>query len=205
MTARTNEFDVGAICYATETQPLQTDMSAAALEADYGRDRIAVFEAITLPNLRALHSKARQLLKDPSAADDVVQETCLRAWQIFDRFAPGTNGHAWLLAILMNVVKHEYRRRGRWRTDPRSQEILENFAAPSSKNTGALTDQQLLGAIEGMPLHFRQVLLLADVAEFRYHEIAEALRIPLGTVMSRLSRARAHLRCQLTGFSSLAV
>jgi RNA polymerase sigma-70 factor (ECF subfamily) len=185
---------VGAISCAIETQPSDRNASAGAPQAHSSTDRNAEFEAITLPNLRALHGKAQHLLKDPSAADDMVQETCFLAWQNFDQFTPGTNGRAWLFAILMNVVKHEYRRRGRWRIDPQSPEILENCFAPTGHNVEVLTDQRLLCAIEGMPLHFRQVLLLAVVSELHYHEIAETLHIPIGTVMSRLSRARAHLR-----------
>ena len=183
-----------AICCAIETQSSGRGVSAGAPQADCSTDRNAEFEAITLPNLRALHGKTRRLLKDPGDADDMVQETCFLAWQNFDQFTPGTNGRAWLFAILMNVVKHEYRRRGRWRIDPQSPEILENCFAPTGQNVEVLTDQQLLRAIEGMPLHFRQVLLLAVVSELHYHEIARALQIPIGTVMSRLSRARAHLR-----------
>jgi RNA polymerase sigma-70 factor (ECF subfamily) len=177
---------------------LHTDLASDPSESCSSRERCAEFETITLPNLKALHGKARQMLKDPSAAEDAVQETCLLAWQNFHRFTPGTNGRAWLFAILINVVQHEYRRRGRWRVDPQSQEILENCAAPASGNINTLTDRHLLGAIEGLPLHFRQVLVLADVAALRYQEIAEALQIPIGTVMSRLSRARSHLRSQFT-------
>jgi RNA polymerase sigma-70 factor, ECF subfamily len=190
---------VEAIRDAFETQRSQTDINPCAPQAHFSKDRSAEFEAITLPNLRALHGKARQLLRDSSAADDIVQETCLRAWQTFDRFTPGTNGRAWLFAILMNVVKHEYRRRGRWRIDPQSPEILENCFAPTCPNVEVLTDQHLLGAIQVMPLHFRQVLLLAVVSELHYHEIAETMHIPIGTVMSRLSRARAHLRSVFMG------
>src|SRR6266436_7821117 len=196
-------MDVGAICYTIHSQPLRTDLPAGPQEAPSSRDRRAEFETITLPNLKALHRKAQQMLKDVSAADDMVQETCLRAWQSFDRFTPGTNGRAWLFAILTNVVRHEYRRRGRWRIDPLSQEILENCAAPTNTNTEILTDHYLLGAIESIPLHSRQVLLLADIAALQYHEIAEALQIPMGTVMSRLSRARASLRSQLTGSTGM--
>jgi RNA polymerase sigma-70 factor (ECF subfamily) len=185
---------VKAVRCAIGTQPSDRNASAGAPQAHSSTGRNAEFEAITLPNLRALHGKARHLLKDPSAADDMVQETCFLAWQNFDQFTPGTNGRAWLFAILMNVVKHEYRRRGRWRIDPQSPEILENCFAPTGQNVEVLTDQQLLCAIEGMPLHFRQVLLLAVISELHYHEIAETLHIPIGTVMSRLSRARAHLR-----------
>jgi RNA polymerase sigma-70 factor, ECF subfamily len=177
-----------------ETQPSDRNASAGGPQAHSSTDRNAKFEAITLPNMSALRAQARHLLIDPSAADDMVQETCFLAWQNFDQFTPGTNGRAWLFAILMNVVKHEYRRRGRWRIDPQSREILENCSAPTCQNAEVLTDRHLLRAIEGMPLHFRQVLLLAVVSELQYHEIARALQIPIGTVMSRLSRARAHLR-----------
>jgi RNA polymerase sigma-70 factor (ECF subfamily) len=194
---------VETIRYAVEKQRSPTDINADALQVRCSQNRSAEFEAITLPNLRALHGKARHLLKDPSAADDMVQETCLRAWQNFDQFTPGTNGRAWLFAILMNVVKHEYRRRGRWRIDPQSPEILENCFAPTCRNAEVLTDQHLLVAIEGMPLHFRQVLVLAVVSELQYHEIAETLHIPIGTVMSRLSRARAHLRSVFMGSSGI--
>jgi RNA polymerase sigma-70 factor (ECF subfamily) len=172
---------VEAIRYAGEPQ------------AYSNKNRSAEFEAITLPNLKALHGKARHLLKDPSAADDMVQ------------FTPGTNGRAWLFAILMNVLKHEYRRRSRWRIDPQSPGILENCLAPIPQNAEVLTDRRLLRAIEGMPLYFRQVLLLAVVSELQYHEIAEALQIPIGTVMSRLSRARAHLRSVFMGSSEMPV
>jgi RNA polymerase sigma-70 factor (ECF subfamily) len=184
---------VEAIRYAGEPQ------------AYSNKNRSAEFEAITLPNLKALHGKARHLLKDPSAADDMVQETCFVAWRNFDQFTPGTNGRAWLFAILMNVLKHEYRRRSRWRIDPQSPGILENCLAPIPQNAEVLTDRRLLRAIEGMPLYFRQVLLLAVVSELQYHEIAEALQIPIGTVMSRLSRARAHLRSVFMGSSEMPV
>jgi hypothetical protein len=83
---------------------------------------------------------------------------------------------------------------GRWRIDPQSPAILEKCFAPTCRNMEVLSDRHLLRAIEGMPLHFRYVMLLAVVSELPYHEIAKALQIPIGTVMSRLSRARAHLR-----------
>jgi RNA polymerase sigma factor (sigma-70 family) len=163
------------------------------------KERNTRFEAVALPNLKALHRKAWCLLRDPSAADDMVQETCLRAWQRFDEFTPGTNARAWLFAILMNVIRHEYRHRGRWQMDSQSQEILENCAAPPTLYAELLTGQHLLCAIDGLPALSRDVLLLAVDSDLRYHEIAEALQIPIGTVMSRLSRARAQLRSQVMG------
>jgi len=185
---------VGTTCYAIETQPLRGDIDPRHIMLD----RNAEFEAVALPNLAVLYRKALHILRDASAAEDTVQETCLRAWQIFDRFTPGTNGRAWLFAILMNVVKHELRRSGRCRIDPRSQEILETCAATNKASWDVFTDHHLAAAIEGMPPQFREVLLMAVVSEMQYQEIANRLQIPLGTVMSRLARARTHLRSALT-------
>jgi len=185
---------VGTTRYASETQPLLGDIDRRHISLN----RNAEFEAVALPNLAALYRKALHMLGDASAAEDTVQETCLRAWQIFDQFTPGTNGRAWLFAILMNVVKHELRRSGRCRIDPRSQEILETRAAATKASRNVFTDHHLAAAIEGMPPQFREVLLMAVVSEMQYREIARRLQIPLGTVMSRLARARAHLRSALT-------
>ena len=178
------------------TRQVRSLCTRTSTKVHLNKSRGAEFEAIALPNLKALRRRARYLLKDPGAADDVVQETCLTAWQEFDRFTLGTNGRAWLFAILSNIVKHEYRRRGRWQIDPHSFEILKNYAAPTAAHTETLTlsDRHLLSAIDGMPSHLRQVLLLSVGSDLRYHEIAEALQIPIGTVMSRLSRARSHLK-----------
>ena len=185
---------MGPACYAIETQPLRRDIDPRHIILD----RNAEFEAVALPNLAVLYRKALHIWRDASAAEDTVQETCLRAWQIFDRFTPGTNGRAWLFAILMNVVKRELRRSGRCRIDPRSQEILITSAATNTASIDICTDHHLAAAIEGMPPQFREVLLMAVVSEMQYKEIASRLQIPLGTVMSRLARARTHLRSALT-------
>ena len=185
---------MGTTCYAIETQPWRGDIDPRHISLN----RNAEFEAVALPNLAVLYRKALHMLRDAGAAEDTVQETCLRAWQIFDQFTPGTNGRAWLFAILMNVVKRELRRSGRCRIDPRSQEILETCAAATKASRDVFTDHHLAAAIEGMPPQFREVLLMAVVSEMQYREIASRLQIPLGTVMSRLARARAHLRSALT-------
>lgn len=185
---------MGPACCAIETQPLRGDIDPRHII----QDRHAEFEAVALPNLAVLYRKALHIWRDASAAEDTVQETCLRAWQIFDRFTPGTNGRAWMFAILMNVVKHELRRSGRCRIDPRSQEILKTFAATNTASRDICTDYHLAAAIEELPPHFREVLLLAVVSEMQYQEIANRLQIPLGTVMSRLARARTHLRSAFT-------
>jgi RNA polymerase sigma factor (sigma-70 family) len=117
----------------------------------------------------------------------------------FDEFTPGTNGRASLFAILMSVIRHEYRRHGRWQNGLAEPRNSQNCAAPSTQYPEVLIGQHLLGAIDGLPAHSREVLLLAADSDLRYHEIAEALKIPIGTVTSRLSRARAQLRSQVIG------
>lgn len=178
---------MGTTCYAIESQPLRGDIDPRHISLN----RNAEFEAIALPNLAVLYRKALHMLRDASAAEDTVQETCLRAWQIFDQFTPGTNGRAWLFAILISVVKHELRRSGRCRIDPRSQKTLETCAAATEESRNVFNDHHLAAAIEGMRPQCREVLLMAVVSEMQYREIASRLQIPLGTVMSRLARAGA--------------
>jgi RNA polymerase sigma-70 factor, ECF subfamily len=182
---------VRTTCYAIETQPLRGNIDFRHISLN----RNAEFEAVGLPNLAVLYRKALHMLRDADAAEYTVQETCLRAWEIFDQFMPGTNGRAWLFAILMNVLKHELRRSGRCRIDPRSHEILETCAAATNPGRDVFSDQHLAAAIEGMPPQFREVLLMAVISEMQYREIASRLQIPLGTVMSRLARAGAPKVC----------
>jgi RNA polymerase sigma-70 factor (ECF subfamily) len=191
---------VGTTDCAGETHPWRGNIDSR----HFSLDRNAEFEAVTLPHLAALYRKALNVLRDAGAAEDTVQETCLRAWQIFDQFTPGTNGRAWLFAILMNVIKHEQRRRWRWRIDPRSREILGGYAVAARMTWDVFANQHLAAVIEEMPSHFREVLLMAAVSEMRYREIAERLQIPIGTVMSRLARARVHFRsaCERVGVGS---
>jgi len=141
---------VGTTCYAIETQPWLGDIDPRHISLN----RNAEFEAVALPNLAVLYRKALHMLRDAGAAEDTVQETCLRAWQIFDQFTPGTNGRAWLFAILMNVVRHELRRSRRCRIDPRSQEILETCAAATKASRNVFADHHLAAAIEGMHRNF---------------------------------------------------
>ncbi len=164
----------------------------------FGRkaDRRAEFDAVALPHLDELYRSARRMLGDPTRADDVVQDVYLRAWRSFETFEEGTNCRAWLFRILVNSV-HDYRRR--WLSRPAaddSEEILERREAPAPAADG-LTDQQILEALGSLPESYRDAVILADVEEFRYKEIAEMLGVKIGTVMSRLSRGRRLLRERL--------
>ena len=154
------------------------------------------FEAEAVPHLNDLFRAAVRLLLDQARAGDVVQEAYLVAWQTFDRYQRGTNCRAWLFGILFNVIRHEKRKRLKWLTGINENLAEIQLVAPQPL-PDHLTDGEILAALDRLPVQLRAVLLLVDVEEFTYQEASEILRVPLGTVMSRLSRARTLLRVQL--------
>lgn len=151
-----------------------------------------------MPYLQDLHRTALRLLQDGSKANDAVQETFLIAWKSFDRYQRGTNCKAWLFQILFNVVRHERRNWFKWLTG-REENIAESSLVAPETISGAIQDQRILDALDRLPAQFRDVLLLVDVEEFSYKEASAMLKVPIGTVMSRLSRGRGLLREQLAG------
>ncbi len=159
----------------------------------------AAFEAEALPHAERLFRLAMWLERDRAEAEDAVQETMMQALQSFHRFQPGTNCRAWLVTILQHVIRN--RRRARRRSplveDPEDR-IAHTvpFVPPVLQR---LTDEDVLAALQRIPQAFQDVILLCDVEGFTYKEIAAALGIPLGTVMSRLHRGRALLRSELAG------
>jgi RNA polymerase sigma-70 factor (ECF subfamily) len=152
----------------------------------------ATFEAEAPPHVDRLFRLAMWFEGSRSEAEDVVQETMLQALQSFHRFQPGTNCRAWLTTILQHVRSN--RRRALYRSplvddpDDRLAQTMP-FEAPVPQQ---LTDEDMLGALRRIPAQFQEVIVLCDVAELTYKEIAEALAIPIGTVMSRLHRGRAY-------------
>ena len=160
--------------------------------------RVEDFEAAAMPHLADLYRSASLLARGSSEAEDLVQEVYLEAWKSFHRFEQGTNCRAWLFKIFFHRL-HHFRRR--WTKDSR----LEVFATPADQDSiiaeppvpNEIRDEDILSALDKVPLEFREVVLMADVEEFSYKEIAQTLKIPLGTVMSRLSRGRKVLRQEL--------
>jgi RNA polymerase sigma-70 factor (ECF subfamily) len=138
------------------------------------------------------------LERDRAAAEDLVQETLTQALQSFHRYTPGTNCRAWLTTILQHLRAN--RRRAQNREPIETGAIEERFAQalafvpPVPEH---LTDEDLLGALRQIPQAYQEVILLCDVQEMTYKEIASALNIPIGTVMSRLHRGRELLRVAL--------
>jgi len=165
--------------------------------SDAADDAWAAFEAEALPHADRLFRLAMWLERDRAEAEDLVQETMMQALRSFHRFQSGTNCRAWLNSILQNVRSN--RRRARHRA-PLVDEPFEQvgrtlaFVPPVPQE---LTDEELLSALGRIPLIYQEVILLCDVEELTYREIAAALAIPLGTVMSRLHRGRALLRSEL--------
>ncbi len=157
-----------------------------------------IFEAEAMQHINDLYRTAVRLTRDTAEADDLVQETYMQAWKSFDRYELGTNCRAWLYKILFNKFYHH--RRKKYTQAKYIQEVDEivftntSYSAPIPEN---LTDTEVIGALNKLPDHYRSVVLLADVHEFDYKEVAEILEIPIGTVMSRLSRARGQLKKSL--------
>ena len=159
------------------------------------------FEAVTLPQMNDLYRAARRILGNQTDAEDIVQETYLQAWRSFHNFEPGTNIRAWMFRIMFHVIQHHRRKVWRLVTLKEEEEFLFDTLAWEPPVSQELSDEDLLAALDQVPQHFRAVIVLADVQEFSYREVAETLSIPIGTVMSRLSRGRQMLRARLTQFA----
>jgi RNA polymerase sigma-70 factor (ECF subfamily) len=160
------------------------------------------FEAIAMPHRNDLYRTARRTLGNPTEAEDVVQETYLQAWKSFHRFEPGTNIRAWMFKILFHVIQHHRRKSYRLVTVKEEEEFIFDRLTYEPPVPQELRDEDVLAALDRVPAHFRSVILLADVQEFSYKEIAESLSIPIGTVMSRLNRGRKILRDALASVAA---
>jgi RNA polymerase sigma-70 factor (ECF subfamily) len=149
--------------------------------------------------MKDIYRTASRLLGNGSGADDVVQDVYLQAWKSFDQFEPGTNCRAWLFKILFHTLNHYRRKWLNIRMVRESDEILDLTPASGPPIPQHITDEDMLTALSEVPQDFRAVVLLTDVEEFSYKEAAGILNVPIGTVMSRLSRGRKMLREKLAG------
>jgi RNA polymerase sigma-70 factor, ECF subfamily len=168
------------------------------------------FQDEALPLLDSLYAGALRMTRNPADAEDLVQETMLRAYRSFDRFEPGTNLKAWLFRILTNAYINVYRKRQR---EPQkvSQDDVEDFdlyqelkghdpqfsATPETIVLDSLVDSDITDAIDDLPEQFRLAVVLSDIEGFTYAEMAEIMDVPMGTVMSRLHRGRKALQKRL--------
>ena len=160
------------------------------------RSRLELFEDIVLPHLDAAHNLARWLMRNEDDAQDVVQESYLRAFRFFESYKGG-DGKAWLLAIVRNTCRTWHGRQNRETGVVEFDEAVHNKGCTTPNQEETIVQKErihvLRTCIEALPPDFREVLIMRELEEMSYREIADATGLALGTVMSRLSRARKRL------------
>ncbi len=181
--------------------------------ADRKKDLKAEFERVALPQLSHLYTSAVYLTKDKAEAEDLVQETYLRALRFFDKFETGTNIRAWLLSILRNLFINRYRQK---RREPKTVEcekldaVYESMVEqgenlgrgnPEHHFVSQMMDDEVETALRGLPEEFRTAIVLVDIEELSYQETAQVMECPVGTVRSRVSRGRRMLQVELRGYA----
>jgi RNA polymerase sigma-70 factor (ECF subfamily) len=186
-----------------QTRPLAGEAGSGEAQRQPA-DLEARFETEALPLLPILYASAYRMTRNAADAEDLVQETFLRAYRGFHQFEPGTNLKAWLYRILTNTFINSYRKKQREPQTISDDEVedwylyskmAERGAEPSAETSviESLPDEDVQAALNGLPDQFRIAVMLADVDGFSYKEIAEITEVPIGTVMSRLHRGRKAL------------
>jgi len=172
------------------------------------------FEAESTSHLEALYGFALRLTRNTSDAEDLVQEAFLRAYRFRGSYAPGTNMRAWMFKILSNLFINRYRRSSRESSAldgvegdaiaeaALSRDSVRLLRDPEAHFEAGLFGEHVTRALESLPPDFRAVVMLSDIEEFSYKEIAEIMGCPIGTVMSRLHRARRLLQKQLVDYAT---
>ena len=158
--------------------------------------KLALFEQTIVPHLNAAHNLARWLTRNEHDAEDIVQEAYLRAFRFFDGFRGG-DGRAWLLAVVRNTCLTWRRREKEVTKVPFEEEThgsREGVVTAEGKLVEEAKFERLRHCIELLPIEYREVLIMREMEEMSYRDIAEVASLPLGTVMSRLSRARNRLQ-----------
>lgn len=171
----------------------------------------ADFESEMLPHLDAIYNFALKLSGEPNDAEDLVQETIVKAFRFFNSYEKGTNAKAWLFRILKNSYINIYRKKSRQPNQVDYDEVATYYETVRSdyKDTTdmedimyrELMDDDVTRALSQLPEDFRTVVMLCDVEGFTYEEIANMLDVPIGTIRSRLHRGRNLLRTQLTEYA----
>lgn len=171
------------------------------------------FERAAMPFLDSLYNTAYRMARNAEDAEDLVQETYLKAYRSYGQFTPGTNLKAWLFKILKNTFINEYRKRQAAPAESDFADIEESFESqlapdasgqmknPEEEILESAFDEGVQRALDELPEDYRMAVLLADIEGFPYKEIAEILEIPVGTVMSRLYRGRKLLEAEMLRYA----
>jgi RNA polymerase sigma-70 factor, ECF subfamily len=169
------------------------------------------FEEEVVPHLDALYNFALRLTSDPNDAEDLVQDTIVKAYRFFSSYERGTNAKAWLFRILKNSYINNYRKKSKQPNQVDYDEVATFYETIRAERTDTsdledkmfrdLIDDDISSALEELPEDFRTVVLLCDVEGFTYEEIANMLDVPIGTIRSRLHRGRNLLKSQLMEYA----
>src|SRR3990167_6019823 len=158
------------------------------------------FEDIAMEHLDSLYNMAIRLVYNKEAAEDLVQETYLKAYRFFDTFQKGTNIKAWLFKILRNTFINKYRKTVNsnlsYKQESDSAELTDTLETKYN-DLGSLMEDDVKRAIDSLPIEYKEAILLSDVEELSYNDIAEITNVPIGTVKSRLNRGRKLLQKSL--------
>ncbi len=174
-------------------------------------EQMAIFNNELLPQIDALYNFAFHLCYNEADANDLVQEAYLKAFRFIDKYIPGTNAKAWLFKILKNAFINQYRKKSRRPTQVDYEEITSYHDSEDASYVDffdlrheifqGMMGDEVTNAINALPIDFRTVILLCDIEGFTYEEISKIIDIPIGTVRSRLHRARNMLKTTLSEYA----
>lgn len=198
---------------AQETVPVSTDVADIDVANETAEARRARFERDAMGYVDQLYSAAMRMARNPSDAEDLVQEAYTKAFSAFHQYKPGTNLKAWLYRILTNTYINLYRKRQReplqsntdsvedWQLARAESHTARGLRSAEADALDHLPDSDVKNALQAIPEEFRLAVYFADVEGFAYKEISEIMNTPIGTVMSRLHRGRKLLRDMLADYA----